>query len=78
MGRCIAEIVALLASGEHQGAALVRFGIKCAMISLYRALHPMRTAVHIHSVSMLGRCVAEILALLASGEHQGAAQNANS
>ena len=54
------------------------FNIECAMISLYRALYPIRTAVHIHSVGILGCCVAEIVALLASGEHQGAAQNANS
>ena len=58
--------------------SILCFSIMCAMISLYRALQRMRTAVLIHSVSMLGGFVAEILALLASGEHQGAAHNANS
>ena len=57
--------------------SILCFSIMCAMISLYRALQPMRTAVHIHSVSILGRCVAEILAPLASGEHQGTAQKAD-
>ena len=38
----------------------------------------IRTAVHIETVSMLGRCIAEIIAPLATGEHQGAAQKANS
>ena len=31
----------------------------------------MRTAVHIYTVSILGRRIAETLALLASGEHHG-------